>query len=203
MHERRNLPVVRPRYDVVRHDGRRRHAEAIILAVAATGGTFVTAAGALTTAGVIAAAALNVAISLAVSMAISFGMKALAGKPRPEDVKRDLQAERSLPVKRFCYGEFYAPGSPAPWKLKADTDVLYGCLILNSRPSDGSNLALKIDKREVPLTGDAFNFAGPGATPSSGPLTGYLRVWVGLGDQVGPPADVLSEASTIFRATDA
>jgi hypothetical protein len=168
--------------------------------------TFVAASLAVSTltAEIIVVVGIAVASTL-VSLAVSAITSALIGKPKQQsqDLKRELRQERSLPLKRFAYGEFYAPGTPAPWKVKGDT--LYGCLILNSRASDGSNVAIRIDGRDVTLddVANLSDFTGAGAAGINGDFASHSRFWLGLGDQTTCPDDIVAEAGDIFQATDA
>lgn len=141
----------------------------------------------------------TVAAQLLVSVAFSALSRELAPKPKGQDLLRELQQPNALPVYRFVYGETRAAGTPAPVAVKGS--VLYGCYILNSRPSVGPFTVL-FDKREVEISGDPYNFAGAGAVATNEPFAGYVNYWIGRGDQVGPPAQILSEAGDIFDATD-
>lgn len=167
----------------------------------------VVAAGAAigVTVGATAAAVISAIAMSLLSVALSFVMgKLLApGRPKPEAIKNELRQPTSLPFKRFCYGEFYAPGSPAPWRVKGNK--LYGMLILNSRPSDGSNVAIRIGGRDVALTDTAnlTDFASAGAVPSAAPYAGFCQFWLGLGDQTAPPTAFTTDAGDIFDTTDA
>ena len=150
------------------------------------------------------------AVQIGASFLLSALARLLAPKPRVPDQKRELQMPRSRPPKRFVYGRNRTYGSPAPWRVKGD--VLYGCIILNSRPSAGGNIDIYFDKRKVlATTGDAFDFDGDGLIldeiedfrPIGG--AGALvspRVWIGLGDQTTPPKVFTDEAPEIFVTTD-
>ena len=137
----------------------------------------------------------------AVSALFSAAANALFGPDRPKapDLNRELQRPTNLPPYRFAYGNYRVYGSYVASHVAGN--ILYACLILNSRPSDG-NLSLIIDKRPVTMTGDLYDYA-TGATASEAPFAGYLKAWVGLGDQTTVPADILSEAGDFFEATDA
>lgn len=142
---------------------------------------------------VLASALIRVGVGLLLSAAVN----GLTKKSSVLDL-RELAIPTSLPPYRFIYGRFRAYGSPAPWRVK--DSILYGCLIFNSRPSDG-DFTIYIDRRPVELTGDLYDFA-TGATATNDPFAGYAKFWVGLGDQTAPPAQILSEAGDIFDATD-
>ena len=150
-------------------------------------------------AGTLGFTALTAAIRIAGSMLLSSAAQALM-KPRQQDLLRELQLPNNLPPYRFVYGKCWAPGSPAPIRVKGD--ILYGCWILNSRPSAGPFTVL-LDKRPVTSSGDPYNFAGTGAAATNAPFTGLCKFWIGRGDQLGPPAQILSEAPESFDATDA
>lgn len=149
-------------------------------------------------------------IQLGASLLLSLAAQALLPKPRTPQQKRELNVPNSRPPKRFVYGRNRTYGSPAPWRVKGR--VLYGCLILNSRRSAGTNLRIFMDKREATITsGDVFDFSGPGAllgdiesfAPfTDNPTQDTPRVWIGLGGQSGPPQVILDEAPEFFEATD-
>ena len=171
---------------------------------------FIAIGGVLAAVGVTSTAAITAvsfAISAAISTAVSFAFSALlslfAGRPTQEEIRRELSRERSTPLKRFVYGETIATGSPVPWKVRGS--ILYGCLILNSRPSDGSNIRIFLDRREVELDSqtELFDFSGPGSRGVNAPFVGLTQFWVGLGDQTTPPQQILDEVPEFFIDTDA
>ena len=134
---------------------------------------------------------------------------AMALMPGAPGQKRELQLPMSRPPKRFVYGHNRTYGSPAPWRVKGA--LLYGCLILNSRPSHGGTIDIYMDKRRVTSrSGDIHDFSGNGAIldviedfPTFG--AGSLRnprVWIGLGGQTTPPATFTTEAPEFFQTTD-
>ncbi|UFS64403.1 phage tail protein [Paracoccus denitrificans] len=140
-----------------------------------------------------------------VSMAASIGLsmianKLLTKKPRQDEVRAELTRPTSLPAYRFVYGKTWAPGTPVGWTVKGR--VLYICYLLNSRPSAGPFKVL-FDKREVEKTGDEFDFAAGGATATNTPFNGHVRYWIGRGDQTACPAQIVSETSGYFTASDA
>ncbi|MFB2530720.1 phage tail protein [Paracoccus sp. p3-h83] len=116
-----------------------------------------------------------------------------------QDLIRDLQQPTSLPVYRYVYGKCWAPGTPAPVRVIGDT--IYACYILNSRPSAGP-FAVYLDKRLVAVSGNPYDFAGAGAVATNEPFAGHCSYWIGRGDQIAPPAQILAEAGSIFRASD-
>lgn len=98
-------------------------------------------------------------VNLGVSVALTALSQAIARSQQgAADASRELSQPDSLPPHRHVYGRgVRVQGSPAPlWVVK--DNVLYGCLILNSRPSDGSNFALFLDRRAVGLSGDIYDF---------------------------------------------
>jgi hypothetical protein len=152
------------------------------------------------------------------SLILSLLAQALA--PRPNQ-KRQLNIPNSRPPKRFIYGRFRTYGTPAPWRVRGR--VLYGCIILNSRPSAGGDIRIWMDKRrcrDTRATGGAdfteaiYDFSGDGAilddiedfrSFGTGDLTNP-RVWIGRGDQNGPPDAIRLdpfEPQAFFEETDA
>jgi hypothetical protein len=148
-------------------------------------------------------------VRLGISLVLSALAAALAPKPKAPDQKRELQLPMSRPPKRFVYGRNRTYGSPAPWRVKGA--ILYGCIIMNSRPSHGGTINLFMDKRACTVTsGDIFDFSGNGAilgtiedfpTFGAGNL-GNPRVWIGLGGQTTPPSVFTTEASEFFQVSD-
>ena len=154
-----------------------------------------------TTAAIVSAVSLAL-VQAGIGLALSLLTQPDAPRLTPASISQQLAQPNSLPPVRHVYGRALIKGSPAPWRVK--NNVLYGCLILNSRPSDGSNLTVRVDRETLTLSGDAFDFtAGGGAVPSSGVIASHFRVWIGLGDQTGPPAQIVTEAGDIFSSTDA
>ena len=151
-----------------------------------------------------------IAVSLGLSIALSLVASALVPKPKTPEQKRDLQAPRSRPPKRFVYGRNRMYGSPVPWRVKGH--ILYGCLILNSRPSAGGTIQIAMDKRDCTITtGSIHDFSGNGAV--LGDIEDFPvftnstdlqnpRVWIGLGDQTTPPSVFVTEAPEFFQSTD-
>lgn len=138
-------------------------------------------------------------VQFGISALLSTVAMALRGKPKQADIVRDLARPTSLPPYRFVYGYCRAPGSPAPVRTKGD--ILYGCFILNSRPSAGP-FDLYLDKRLVDAAGDPYDFSGPGASAVNEPFSGHCKYWIGRGDQVGPPDEIVAQAPEIFQASD-
>ncbi|MDF3606345.1 phage tail protein [Paracoccus sp. DMF-8] len=138
------------------------------------------------------------------SVLLSVAAQALMGKPKQGDMMRELTMPTSLPPYRYVYGKCWAPGSPAPVRVK--DDIIYACYILNSRPSEGP-FTLYLDKRRVEYTGDPYDFSGGGATGTNGkfgPGSGgpHLWYWISRGDRSAPPQMFLDEAPELYRATD-
>ena len=143
------------------------------------------------------------ALRLGASFLLSVLAQALT--PRPSQ-KRQLALPTSRPPKRFVYGRLRTYGTPAPWRVRGNG--LYGCVILNSRPSEGGDIRIFMDKRRArdtratggaDFTADIFDFSGPGAllddieafrSFGEGNFDGP-RVWIGLGDQTSPPQEIL------------
>lgn len=182
---------------------------AIAPAVFGAAGTaaLVTTAGALTLLGSV--------VSIGASLLLSAAANALASR-RSSDaqtIARELSLPTNAPAYRFVYGECRATGTPVATAVRGE--YLWGCYLLNSRPSDLTTITLYLDKREVTLTGDAFDFTVTGgaraaASPFYVDSTEYLRVWVGRGDQTQPPQTVLDQAAwaagtdeDLFLSTDA
>lgn len=147
----------------------------------------------------LAASIATAVLTLAITFAATSLAQSLIGR-KQSDIARELQQPTSLPVYRFVYGKCWAPGTPAPVRVKGK--ILYGCYILNSRPSAGP-FTLMLDKRPVTASGDPYNFgSGGGASATNAPFSGHCKYWIGRGDQTSPPAQILSEAGDIFNATD-
>ena len=100
-------------------------------------------------------------LNLGTSLVLAAASAAL-NRPSGSDLSRDLAAPRSLPPYRHAYGRSVRiQGSWAPgWVVSGtgDTATLYGCIILNSRPSGGDNFAMFLDRRAVGLSGDITDF---------------------------------------------
>lgn len=141
-------------------------------------------------------AMVKIGASLLLSTAASALMRRKMGQ---QDLIRELHQPTSLPVYRFPYGAGWVPGTPAPTRVKGA--ILYGCYILSSRESLGP-FTLHLDKREVEADGDPYDFLGSGAVATNEPFLGHCRYWIGRGDQVSPPAQILAEAPELFSATD-
>ena len=132
---------------------------------------------------------------------INTAISAIFGKtPKVQDVARDLAQPTTAPAYRFVYGEARATGTPVGTPVKGD--LIYGAWLLNSRPSDLSTFTLYLDKREVVLTGDAFDLTGPGATATEDPFSGHVTVWVSRGDHTAPPTEFTTDAPYVVGSAD-
>lgn len=158
------------------------------------------------------ASASFVSTATATSSGASIGAPGTGGSPTPANLSVALATPNSLPPIRHVYGRVKAQGSPAPWRVSET--YLLGCLILNSRPSevgtfDDGSLEIRIDGETIEWTGDPFDFTDPmGAYPASGVLltaagVPYIRLWIGKGDQTGPPEFLTEFYGDIFSETDA
>ena len=153
-----------------------------------------TAWGWLTGGSLIAGIVTQIGISLVLSQLVSMNQKS-------QDILRQLQLPNSLPAKRFVYRKTWAPGTPAPVRVKGSK--MYACYILNSRASAGP-FTLLLDKRVVEVnSGDPYDFSGPGASATNEPFSGHCKYWIGRGDQTSPPTEILSSVPELFSVTDA
>ncbi|WP_282026866.1 phage tail protein [Limimaricola cinnabarinus] len=138
----------------------------------------------------------NVGASLLLSTAANALM---GGQPSAQDTARKLSMPDTAPAYRYLYGETRATGTPVGTPVR--DEWIYGCWLLNSRPSDLTTAKLFLDKREVLFEGDPFDFSGSGATgtefPFSPTSTGsepHMLFWIGRGDQTSPPQRILNDA---------
>lgn len=132
---------------------------------------------------------------------INTAISAIFGKtPKVQDVARDLAQPTTAPAYRFVYGEARATGTPVGTPVKGKK--IYGAWLLNSRPSDLATFTLYLDKREVVLTGDAFDLTGPGATATEYPFSGHVTVWVSRGDHTAPPTEFTTDAAYVEASAD-
>lgn len=158
--------------------------------------------GGLLSAGGITGFLANTALAFVASAISTAIARATAEQP---DVYKELQQPESLPVHRFVYGQGWAPGTPAPVRVKGSR--IYACYILNSRPSEGP-FTVYLDKRKVEVEGNPYNFSGPGARATNGMfgpgVAGpHVWYWIGRGDQTSPPQEFLDDAPEFFKASDA
>ncbi|WP_158963900.1 phage tail protein [Chachezhania sediminis] len=158
-------------------------------------------------AGTLAFALIEIGVGLAFSYALQAVMGDDQGEVQSREQERDLSFPTDLPVYRFVYGETRATGTILPHPVIGEYG--FGVYLVNSRPSDGTPV-IHLDGREIPLTGDPYDFTGNGAVPASGDLVDHLQVWIGLGDQSGPPDTYVNECPYDpatqplgFRSTDA
>ncbi|WP_353472318.1 phage tail protein [Salipiger sp. H15] len=169
--------------------------------------------------GAFATAALQVGTSVVLS---SVGAALTRQMPSTPELKREFPVRTSLPGKRYAYGHTRLTGTPVPWRVRGR--VLYGCILFNSRPSDGGNLSLTLDGRDcafvnhgsgTELTDPAdwaelFDFGSAGQLvkikekfPDWDRDEEQFVCWLGLGDQDAPPARIVSEVPEFFQASDA
>jgi hypothetical protein len=169
---------------------------ALLMATPASAGPAIGAAASAAWAWLTGTIVGKIVLGVALSAIAQFFM----GKPASPESVRELQRPNSRPPKRFVYGHTRTYGSWAPvGPVKGR--ILYGCMILNSRPSAG-NFSLYLDKREVEFTGDPYDFAGAGASATNDPFAGRVTFWIGRGEQTSPPATILSQAGDTFTADD-
>ena len=181
--------------------------------------TVVTAIGAITGLGTAGLTFLGVPITTAAGAATIWGtlgnlalsaVLSAATAPRAGDARQQLSFPRALPIKRTVYGETRAAGTPVPLRNPGGKKYLYVAWLVSSRPSVGPFDVL-LDNRLAVLSGDPYDFtAGGGALVTNDPFDGLARVWIGRGDQDGPPAEILTDAPwhamdapDLFKATDA
>lgn len=164
-----------------------------------------TIAGGLTSLGIGGAAAWaasSALVQFGVSQLINSAVNAVFGarSPRAQDIAREMSQMTTQPAYRFVYGECRATGTPAAIPTKDGN--IYGAWILNSRPSDLSTFVLYFDKREVELTGDAFDLSGTGATATEAPFNGNVTVWISRGDHTAPPTAFTTDAAYVEGTAD-
>ena len=169
--------------------------------IAAVGGAITSAAVALGFSAAAAGAISSAVIQFGVSFLINTAISAIFGKtPKVQDVARDLAQPTTAPAYRFVYGETRATGTPVGTPVKGKK--IYGAWLLSSRPSELSTFTLYLDKREVVLTGDAFDLDGPGATATEDPFSGHVTVWVSRGDHTAPPTEFTDDAAYVEGSAD-
>lgn len=172
--------------------------------------------------GVVGAAAIRIGASLLISAATNalFGGRDM---PKAQDIKRELSQPTTEPTYRFVYGETRATGTPAGTPVRGKH--IWGCWILNSRPSVLDAPELYLDERLVEWDGDPFDFSGPGGYATNDPFKrdepvlgessdppyerNHVRFWIGRGDQTSPPQKFLDDVpygegdEDLWKATDA
>jgi len=143
------------------------------------------------------------------SLLLSAASNALFGPkmPKAQDLGRELAAPTTEPAYRFVYGEGRATGTPVGTPVRGR--FIWGCWILNSRPSSLPTFTLYLDKRPVALSGDAFDFTGDGAVGTTHPFLNHTHIWISRGDQTSPPDMFLDEVpwaagadEELWKATD-
>lgn len=169
--------------------------------IASVGAAITSAAVSLGFSAATAAAISSSIIQFGISTLISAAASALFGKkPKAQDVGRELSEPTTSPAYRFVYGETRATGTPVGTPVKGK--YIYGCWLLNSRPSDLSTFTLYLDKREVLLTGDAFDLTGAGATATEDPFLNHVTAWVSRGDHTAPPTVFTDEAPWVASTAE-
>ncbi|WP_353475509.1 hypothetical protein PVT71_18255 [Salipiger sp. H15] len=158
--------------------------------------------------GVVAAAALQIGASMLLTAAVNSLSSSKVSAPK---IKREFQLPDSRPTKRYVYGHYRMTPSPIPWRVSGN--VLIGCLLLNSRPSAGTNLTVFIDGKECSVVrGSFFDFEDQdgavlhpeGFYKFEDDDDGtFISAWLGLGDQVAPPAYVTDNFPSLFLTSDA
>lgn len=156
----------------------------VIAALVGNGVGFTAAVGATFGLGQIGTALLKVAGSLLLSSAANALLASRQKTPRAQEIRAQLFQPTSTPAYRFVYGETRAACTPYAWPVKGPR--IYGCWIVNSRPSAGP-FTLYLDGREVQLSGDPYDFAGGGAVATNEPFVNHLAVWIQRGEQTSPP----------------
>ncbi|WP_305972525.1 MULTISPECIES: phage tail protein [unclassified Mameliella] len=175
--------------------------------------------------------AANVLGVLAAGAVIALGASALRIPTASQSRQRQvLKQPTSQPEIRYPYGRTMASGTPLQFfrgTVEPNKKVVYGCVILSSRPSEGGDLEIFVDSRPVTLPaeigntfglggggdpvytqGDPFDFDSDGYSIkpkdfSSFLTDDFLRVWIGLGDQTQPPQRILDESEGYFTESDA
>jgi len=138
-------------------------------------------------------------LRLAGSLLLSAAARALGpSAPGSPELVREVQQPNSLPPYRFVYGNARIYGSPV---LRVKGPILFGCYILNSRPSQAFT-KLFFDKREVIYSGDPTNFGGIGGRGTITPFLDHVDFWVGLGNQTSPPDAIVAESAGLFLPSD-
>lgn len=153
------------------------------------------------------------ALKLGGSLLLSSAMNALlAPQMSAQDTAQQLALPTNAPAYRFVYGHARAVGTPVgtPVRGSSAESIIWGCWLLNSRPSDLSDWKLFLDKREVLHSGDPFDFTmSGGANCTAFPFQDHCKIWIGRGDQTSPPAEYLADApwsvgnEDLWLATDA
>ena len=157
------------------------------------------------TAGTASFAVVAGVVSMAASIGLSMIAQRLIGQRIGQDAMRqELTRPTSLPAYRFVYGKTWAPGTPVGWTVKGRD--LYICYLLNSRPSAGP-FTVYLDKRQVNLTGDPFDFDGPGANGTNWPFNSgdggpHVWIWIGDGTQTKCPNYIVTNSGGYFSTTD-
>lgn len=155
-------------------------------------------------AGTFAFAAVAGVTAFVIQVGVSILLNRLMGGQKSQTVRAELSRPSSLPPYRFVYGHTSVPGTVVAMKVIGRD--LYGCWLLNSRPSQGP-FTIFLDKRRVQVTGDLYDFSGPGATGtngwfgpgSNGP---HCWFWIGDGTQLKCPDQIVSWTGGFFSNSD-
>lgn len=175
----------------------------VLVALIQNGVAFGTALSA--TYGAIGGAVLRIGGSLLLSAAANavFGPK----QPKAQDIGRELSQPTTAPAYRYIYGETRATGTPVGLPVRGAS--IWGCWLLNSRPSDLAAPELYLDKRLVTWTGDPFDFSGPGGMATADPFDGFVSFWISRGERTTPPSAYLTgapwasgEDEELWKSTD-
>jgi hypothetical protein len=139
------------------------------------------------------------AVNLVGSVLLSAAAAALRGKQSYEVSKQGLRVPTTLPPYRFWYGESLCV--PSHLQCGVDGTFIYGCVLLNSRPSQEVT-TIYLDQRDLVLSGDLYDVT-EGAIATNGRFDDQtVKFWVGLGDQTEPPPQLVSEMPALFAETD-
>lgn len=168
------------------------HAGPVIAGISAVVGAVTTFAASSALAGF--------AVNLVGSLLLSAAATALRGSQKIGIAKQQLRVPQSLVSYRFWYGETLC--IPSPLQCGVENSRIYGCVLLNSRPSEDIT-TIYLDNRPLVLTGDLFDL-DVGAEATNGNFADQVvKFWVGMGDQTAPPAQLVSEMPSLFLSTDA
>ncbi|WP_323041151.1 fibronectin type III domain-containing protein [Gemmobacter sp.] len=115
------------------------------------------------------------------------------------DSQIDVDQPASVVIKRHAYGWGRIEGTPAAIIVR--DGVSYAVWIVSSRPSHEIE-TIEFDNRVLTLTGDLLDYA-TGATATDSVFGGHVKVWAGLGDQAGIPAQILAEVGDPTATDDA
>lgn len=138
------------------------------------------------------------ALSLALSVASSLLMKRKAQKT-PMQSRKLNPIDGNAPY-QYVYGHLRFGGNRIAREVVGKK--YYLGYLMQHRPSAG-DFTLQLDGREIPLGGDLYNLAGPGAggidpTPETEDehdlVAGHVRAWIDRGDGPGTPPPAMIAA---------